>query len=158
MTSTRPPVDDAGTPHPVPTATLQLELARVASGTVVLSVAGEIDIASCEEFASTLHAAVEAGAGADRVVVDLRRVGFLGACGLTALLDAHHDARLRGGHVRVVFDDAAPAARAMMFLPASAGLTIAPTLTTAVAGPVADPAAETETGTGTPVPPVTTGA
>jgi anti-sigma B factor antagonist len=68
-------------------------------GRVVVTLAGECDMAVRDQFASVLLTAVE---GAPVVVVDLARLDFLDSSGLHGLVTAHHAARARNGRVVVV--------------------------------------------------------
>jgi len=76
---------------PTPIATPGLGLSRWMSGSsVVISVAGEIDIATTAQLADALSAALRHGPKG--LIVDLSDVGFLGAAGLTTLLGARQQA------------------------------------------------------------------
>ncbi len=57
-------------------------------GAVVLAVSGEVDLATAEQFQEAVRAS---GAGAERLVVDLRQLGFLDSSGVRALLVAARD-------------------------------------------------------------------
>jgi anti-sigma B factor antagonist len=78
---------------------------------VVLTVRGELDIATAPEFRTRLNAAVDAGVG--RLVVDLRAVSFLDSVALATLLQARRrmgdDGRLAvvvapDSYVRLIFE------------------------------------------------------
>ncbi|MEU6827033.1 STAS domain-containing protein [Nocardia beijingensis] len=81
---------------------LEVEV-RSADDTVVVSVHGEIDMASAPRLQSALDEALRDAPGA--VVVDMTNVGFLGSAGLSVLLAAS-EATGSGG-LRVVPSDAA---------------------------------------------------
>lgn len=66
---------------------------------MVLSVAGEIDIATTEHLDGRLQAAVTASRG--RLILDLSDVEFLDADGLWSILRADAGARLLSGQVRL---------------------------------------------------------
>jgi len=69
-----------------------------AQGHVVITVAGEVDLATAPELAAALD---EVGADDGPIVVDLTEVGFLDSSGLNVLLQARE--RLGGGtSVRLV--------------------------------------------------------
>lgn len=69
---------------------------------VTLTVIGEIDLATVEEVSSRLtRLANGAGGDAERIVVDLSGVGFMGASGLSALVTAEQALRRRGSTLRV---------------------------------------------------------
>lgn len=59
--------------------------ATLADGVVTVSVAGDVDLRSAEIVSKALASAQE-GAGA--VLLDTRKVGFLGSAGLSILVDA----------------------------------------------------------------------
>ena len=71
----------------------------VENGRAVVAVAGECDLASREELASALLAAVER---APVVVVDVAALRFLDSSGLHGLVSAHRAAQDRGGRVYLV--------------------------------------------------------
>jgi anti-sigma B factor antagonist len=68
---------------------------------VILSVGGEVDLATAPQLHAKLTDLVEGG-GAGSVVVDLTPVAFLDSTGLTALLSGHHRAQARGHTIRLV--------------------------------------------------------
>ena len=61
--------------------------------TVVLRLAGELDLGTAPLFGSRLHEVEDEGS---LVVVDLRRVTFMDSSGIAQLLGAHRRARRRG--------------------------------------------------------------
>jgi anti-sigma B factor antagonist len=78
---------------------------------VVLSVRGELDVATAPEFRTRLNAAVDAGQS--RLVIDLRAVSFLDSVALATLLHARRrmgeDGRLAvvvaaDSYVRLIFE------------------------------------------------------
>jgi anti-sigma B factor antagonist len=80
----------------------QLTLAVHPNGQgVILSVGGEVDLATAPQLHAKLADLVEVGE-AGSVVVDLTPVGFMDSTGLTALLTAHRRARARGHTIRLV--------------------------------------------------------
>lgn len=88
-----------GQATPPPPFRPPLEVVRVgsyANGVVVLSVGGELDLSTAPQLANHLHNHLEANPRGTEFVVDLSEVSFLGAKGIAALIDAAHDAHLRG--------------------------------------------------------------
>jgi anti-sigma B factor antagonist len=79
---------------------------RSADDTLVLSVQGEIDLATVDTLAMHLHHVCDR---ADAVTVDLRRVAFLDCLGLRQLLCLHEDGIASG--CRVGFIQGPPAVR-----------------------------------------------
>ena len=71
-----------------------------AVGIDVLTVDGEVDVATAPRLRQLLDDVIESGHG--RVVVDLSTVGFLDSSGLGALVWGLKKARARGGWVRLV--------------------------------------------------------
>lgn len=67
---------------------------------VVLTVGGEVDLATAPQLRAKLIDLVEDGAGS--VVVDLTPVAFMDSTGLEALLAGHRRARARGRSIRLV--------------------------------------------------------
>src|SRR5215472_8303489 len=86
----RPPRD------PVDYTDLQVDV--VSTAPLVVTVSGEIDIASGPKLREELLGAIR-GHGA-RVALDLGRVTFIDCAGISVLLAAHRHARLEGGWVR----------------------------------------------------------
>lgn len=68
------------------------------NGTVVLEVAGEIDLATAPELQSRLD---QLNAG-DRIVVDLAKVTFIDSTGLRILITANEAAQAAGGSLAIV--------------------------------------------------------
>lgn len=66
-------------------ATLTIDEEQI-DGAVVLSVAGELDVAAAPALSEKLNHLIRTGAG--DVVVDLRRVSFVDSTGLAVLLNA----------------------------------------------------------------------
>ena len=80
---------------PAGTGAASLDLAEWTVGSsVVVSVTGEVDIATTDQLSGALGAALRRGP--DGLICDLSGVGFLGAAGLTALLVAQR--RAIAGH------------------------------------------------------------
>ncbi|MCX4821612.1 STAS domain-containing protein [Streptomyces sp. NBC_01142] len=78
---------------------VQLENCRVASP------AGELDVATALDFAFLLRGTASK-AGADWLIVDLRRVSFMGCSPLHDLCTAWDRSRATGRWTRVVYDQA----------------------------------------------------
>lgn len=99
------------TEHPDPDGHRPLDISqRTIDGTVVVEVAGEVDLVTAPE----LHAAIvtalgEAGDGG--CVADLTDVTFLGSPGLTALLNATQEAEHRREPLKIVVDSNRPVIR-----------------------------------------------
>jgi anti-anti-sigma factor len=72
---------------------------RTDDDTLVLSVQGEIDLATVDTLASHLDRICER---ADSVTVDLRRVAFLDCLGLSRLLGLHEEGLARDCRVRFI--------------------------------------------------------
>ncbi|ALG09842.1 STAS domain-containing protein [Kibdelosporangium phytohabitans] len=68
--------------------------------TSVLTIPGEVDVVSGEDFATRLHAALTTDV--ELLVIDMLRVDFLGSAGLAALVEVQDEADRRGVEVRVV--------------------------------------------------------
>jgi anti-sigma B factor antagonist len=67
---------------------------------VILTVCGEIDLATAPQLDAKLTDLVDNGAGS--VVVDLTPVGFMDSTGLTVLLAGRQRARARGRSIELV--------------------------------------------------------
>lgn len=65
----------------------------------VVSVAGDVDLASMDQFARALHMHLRDGAGT--VVIDLAEVGFISSAGGRVLVATVREARQRGVIVRL---------------------------------------------------------
>ncbi|MCE7004290.1 STAS domain-containing protein [Kibdelosporangium philippinense] len=66
----------------------------------VLSLRGEVDVATGQHFATQLSAALTTCGGV--LFVDLLKISFLGSAGLAALIRFQDEAALRGVEVRLV--------------------------------------------------------
>jgi anti-sigma B factor antagonist len=75
-------------------------------GTVVVSLTGELDMATAGRAASALKAAVEVGVP---VILDLTGLRFFSSAGLNLLLQLHEDTRERHLDVRLAGDQRAVA-------------------------------------------------
>jgi anti-sigma B factor antagonist len=69
---------------------------RIEDDGVVLTVQGEVDLATVDTLGSRL---ADVCARNDAVTVDLRRVDFLDCLGLRVLIAQHHEAATSGCHV-----------------------------------------------------------
>lgn len=67
---------------------------------MVVTAAGEIDIATAAQFATALHNALDSHSG--QTVVDLGEVTFLGTVGLATLVEATQNATRRGAPPPIV--------------------------------------------------------
>lgn len=67
-----------------------------------MEVSGDIDLLTAPEWADRLRRCL--AEGAPLVVVDLRRVDFFGAAGVSLLVEAHRRAQALRSTVRVVAD------------------------------------------------------
>lgn len=88
-------------PAAVADAPLFEVVCRTRGRSVIVEVSGELDLWSAPQLAAHLRAAIVAAAPHARVLVDCRRVGFLGCSGLAALAEAADHSRLRGVDLRV---------------------------------------------------------
>jgi anti-sigma B factor antagonist len=68
------------------------------AGAVLVTVEGEVDVATAPELQAHLNQAASA------VLVDLNAVSFIGSHGLAALVEAHSEAKARGSALCVVLD------------------------------------------------------
>lgn len=66
-------------------ATLTLDTARSADGSLVLTAVGEIDLSTVEPFAEALGRAVTETTGGGKLIVDLSGVEYLDSAGVTVL-------------------------------------------------------------------------
>jgi anti-sigma B factor antagonist len=73
---------------------------RAQGSTQVLSVTGQVDVATVDELAGGIRDAL--AQGPETIVVDLSAVGFFGSGGLRALLEADGHARASGCRLVVV--------------------------------------------------------
>jgi len=73
---------------------------RFEDGTSVVTVAGEVDVATAPALRDCLDQSVRRGAGP--VVVDLRRVTFIDSTGLGVLIGAHRSCADDGRELRLV--------------------------------------------------------
>jgi anti-sigma B factor antagonist len=109
---------------------LRYRVANESDATIV-QVAGEIDLATSEEFA---EAVAQALAGATSlVVVDLSEVTFMGSVGLSVLLSASQDAQRAGRGLRIA-DGAAVAHRTIEISGLDQVLAVFETVDDAIAG------------------------
>ncbi|WP_051714236.1 STAS domain-containing protein [Nocardia rhamnosiphila] len=75
---------------------------RANDGTAIVTVQGEVDMASAPQLQAALE---DAQRGGDPLVVDMSEVGFLGSAGLSVLL-VISEAAAPGAGLRVVVSDA----------------------------------------------------
>ncbi|MEV0108363.1 STAS domain-containing protein [Nocardia sp. NPDC050799] len=75
---------------------------RAENGTAIVTVRGEVDMASAPQLQAALE---DAQRGGDPLVVDMSEVGFLGSAGLSVLL-VISEAAEPGAGLRVVVSDA----------------------------------------------------
>ena len=80
--------------------TFELSVEEVDERTAVVSVRGEIHLATAPEFSERLNDVIAEGRTA--VVVDLTEVGFIDSTGLSVLLNGLRLIRQRGGHMALV--------------------------------------------------------
>lgn len=69
----------------------------------VVSVAGDIDLSNAAQVKSTIDSAI--GAGAAKLAVDLRKVGFMDSTGLRVLLEVHDQLNADGREFVIVADE-----------------------------------------------------
>lgn len=89
-------------------ASLRVRIRR-RTATTVVEVRGEVDLTTRSALADALTGAVTASPGR-RVVVDLTRCAFFGACGAEVLHRAQSTAQRRRGSLDVVVGDGGPVA------------------------------------------------
>ncbi len=77
-----------------------LRAERVRAGTVLLGIAGELDLAAYAPASAVLRG-LEHG-GCERVVIDLRAVTFIDCTGVRLVTEAHERVRSAGGALLVV--------------------------------------------------------
>jgi anti-sigma B factor antagonist len=82
---------------------LRVTTARFGADSYVVSLAGELDLGTSEQFAHELDALRERGAR--QLIVDLLGITFLGSAGLALLTRAAKQTRAVGGECVVVSDD-----------------------------------------------------
>jgi anti-sigma B factor antagonist len=104
---------------------------RRINGVVVLTVSGEIDMATAPRMAVYVEHCLDR-AGTRPAVLDLDAVWFLGASGLSVLAEAHAHARRRGVDLRVVASTRA-VVRPLQVIQLHRVLRLYPTLPAAVA-------------------------
>jgi anti-anti-sigma factor len=75
---------------------------RAENGTAIVTVQGEVDMASAPQLQAALE---DTQRGGDALVVDMSEVGFLGSAGLSVLL-VISEAAAPGAGLRVVVSDA----------------------------------------------------
>jgi anti-sigma B factor antagonist len=75
-----------------------IEVARQGDRTL-LSLSGELDIATVGELENALNGCLDAG---EDVVVDLRGLAFMDSSGVRALVEAHNSMREREGSLVIV--------------------------------------------------------
>jgi len=83
-------------------------------GALIVEVTGEIDHDTVPELERALPTAVDKADGP--CVLDLTSVGFLGAVGLTTLMNATSHAQARGTPLRIVVDSNRPVIRPIQVL------------------------------------------
>ncbi|WP_410597480.1 SpoIIE family protein phosphatase [Amycolatopsis sp. lyj-23] len=89
--------DQPGRSAQVPFGTMQpatVSVTESATGAVVISVVGDLDLDTIDDTGSAVLRAVEAS-GAKEFVVDLSELGYLSSCGIALLLDAAALAKTR---------------------------------------------------------------
>ncbi len=79
------------------TAPFAIRVERGPAGQTVLSVAGDLDLATSEQLRGHLNAVL----GGAVVVLDLKKVEFCDSAGLRVLLDAELRTKVGGGELRL---------------------------------------------------------
>ena len=87
-------------------SSLRIHRRTATSGTVVVVIAGEIDLATADAFRDSLSPHV-ADPATTLLVCDLSQVQFLACSGLSVLLDAQDALEARGAGLAVVADQPA---------------------------------------------------
>lgn len=96
-------------PTPAPAAPgFDVTVQNAASDVVVVEPWGELDMLTCSDFEQQLEKHL-CEPGCRRMVVDLGRLSFLAACGVTGLLRARDVATEHGTELRLVINTAAVA-------------------------------------------------
>jgi anti-anti-sigma factor len=85
----------------IPLTYLTVRSRQEADGTVVVSIAGEVDIANVDKVRAAFAPSL-ADPTVQLVVCDLSRVTFFACSALSALLDVRHQLAERGARIRVV--------------------------------------------------------
>jgi stage II sporulation protein AA (anti-sigma F factor antagonist) len=75
---------------------------RAEPGYAVVTVTGEVDVATADQVAATLG---EAGGARSHVVVDITGIDFIGSTGVNLLVTAHKKAHAVDGWLRLVYVD-----------------------------------------------------
>lgn len=83
---------------------------RVVEGTLVLEVAGEVDLDTAPQLQVAIIDAIDRTSGA-ACIVDLTEVSFLGSAGLTVLLASTRHAEARSRSLPIVVDSNRPVIR-----------------------------------------------
>lgn len=73
---------------------------RAVSGAAVLEVSGEVDMATEEDFGRAIRDAINAAGNPGIVVLDLRGVEFMAACGVRTVSEATRGFCENGGKVK----------------------------------------------------------
>jgi anti-sigma B factor antagonist len=114
----------------------ELEIATERLGTAVLvTVSGEIDNATAHQLRAAVAAAFQRAGlpeEAGVVAVDLTRVDFLGAAGLSVLIEAASEAEWTTKPLRIVVDEHHPVIRPIQINGLDAMLTLCDSLADAV--------------------------
>lgn len=84
-------------------SSLRIRRRTATSGTVIVAIAGEIDLATAGAFRDSLSPHVSDPA-TTLLVCDLSQVRFMACSGLTVLLDAQNALRARGARLSVIAD------------------------------------------------------
>jgi anti-sigma B factor antagonist len=80
-----------------------IHMRKLADGTPVVGIAGEIDLFTAPEFKQAVNAGINGGGHG--VVVDLSETTFIDSSSLGVLIGAHRRAQARGGSLVVVCDN-----------------------------------------------------
>jgi anti-sigma B factor antagonist len=88
-----------------PNDMLRVDVSTAADGTRTLQLAGEIDLVTVAMLQSRVMA--ELTQSRPQLVLDMRKVGFLGSCGLAALVEIRTEAIRRNVGLRLVSDSRA---------------------------------------------------
>ncbi|WP_208115581.1 STAS domain-containing protein [Labedaea rhizosphaerae] len=83
---------------------------RLVEGTVVVAVAGEVDLDTAPDMSAAVLSCIDE-AGGGPCVLDLTEVTFLDSAGLTVLLKASLRAERHEEHLRIVVDSNRPVIR-----------------------------------------------
>jgi len=111
---------------------LRIEVQRPRPGTAVVAAHGEVDMLTAPWLAGMLTVRLRHDT-LELLVLDLSGLDFLGAAGLSVLVQTHLQARRRGTGLRIVTGDSRPVVRALTAAGMHHDLPLSPTVAAAQA-------------------------